>query len=116
MGLDFMKRTTKTFKRSWDRGREELKKPRLFDSEVPPATRIISASPVGDHCAIDLGKEYVLRSLPENQIGVYASRSLVATGTPPPQVLAAINNGGGVALGVVIACHPLSGSIDVEIR
>ena len=116
MGIDFLKRTAKTFRRSWDRGKRELERPCLFDREVLTATRTVTVSPVQEHRRLDAGKEYIVRSLSGTEVGVYDRTALIARGTPPVEVVAAIDASGGVALGLVTAYHPLSGQSDLEVR
>ena len=115
MGLDFVRRVAKSFKKKWDRGREELATPDLFTQhpELKKRRIVIRAAP---GCKLEVNQEYLVRVESEN-IMVYKGENFVGAGKGcPSEVRGTIESSGGYAVAKVEQVHPLSGAADVTLK
>lgn len=115
MGVDFLRKVAKPYKRGWDRGLRQLCLPDLFAQENPTVRRTFVARGVGAEAAV-AGMECELRARAPDRIDVYRNCAAVAIAErAPSDLVSAIAARGGVALGRVTNVHTLSGALDFEV-
>lgn len=115
MGLDFLRRTAKSSKKAWNHGKADLSNPTLFSGQPECQTRTVLAD--ADDGAKPCAGEPVTLHLEEQGILLVRERTRIGkVGNPPPDVLNAIRNAGGCALGHISQVNQLSGTVDVEIH
>jgi hypothetical protein len=115
MGLDFLHRTAKSSRKAWNHGKLELSNPTLFAQEPGCQTRTVLADAddgakprTGEPVTLHMGEQGILLVREKTRIG--------KVGNPPSDLVAAIRNAGGCALGHIRQVNPLSGTVDVEIQ
>jgi hypothetical protein len=111
MGLDFLDKTAKGFRRSCRKGFERLKSAYLFDPAVSPIQRSFLAR-TSDTTCFGPGQEVVLRA-DEGRITLYHDENPVGVCDAPPEAILQKIREAGVALGQLEAIHQFSGSVDV---
>jgi hypothetical protein len=113
MGLDFITRCTPTFKRSWDKGRQDIEQFDLFTRHPELRDRTFRLFPTND-TDFQAGEELVFR-FHEGQLIAFRGRTPVGvfTNTTPALVEAVQQAPQGVTCGRVDKIHPLSRSADV---
>lgn len=115
MGVDFIKKCAKGFKKSWDRAKLDLAAPNLFkhDLQLAPRTYCASLSPGTDSPP---GREFLLR-MEGSDLRLYDGTSPVGSikGTPISLVAAVKSDGCGVAVARVVRVHEFSGAVDVSV-
>ena len=117
MGIDFVVRQTKAFKRSWDRGLDYLKTPDLFTQQPEEQQRTYSVTPRNDH-EFKAGQQCILRVLDgQTDIQVYFEAMHIGSiNSPPSRLVNAIDvHGSSVAMGTVNTVHPISGIADITV-
>lgn len=109
MGVDFIRKCAKTFRKSWDQHRVDLATRDLFTREPLCISRAVLAK--------DLGVGRLTPGMPVtirvDDSGLVALNETVAVARlirPAPSLIAAIQDGGGYASGVV---GPKQGQSDV---
>lgn len=116
MGVDFLYRVRKYFKRRWDRGRNDLCQPTLFTKTPSQRPRKVLLTAF-DNGAVPEGDTIVLRA--SGQALVAYSKQNTPLGNcaePPAELLAKILESGGAAVGTICKVHPLSSRFDVEVN
>jgi hypothetical protein len=115
MGIDWITACAPTWERSWDRGREQLAQPELFQPHIPDVQRTFRVRSVNGH-KFSVGMRYNLR-LDGDSIVVYDGINHVATApAPPPEIVKVIRESGfGHAVGCVTKVYPHSGSADMAV-
>ena len=114
MGLDFIRRAAKGFTKAWDRGRTSLAEPSLFTRYPESRTRTVIAELLPD-CQVKVGAELAVCFDGDQLILVEETNQIGCMRNPPPDLVAAVRNAGGYALGQIRQFNPLSGTADVEI-
>jgi len=113
MGLDFIRLTAPTHRKSWDRSKIELATPDLLTRHPECKTRSVIA-------VIDQGYELpkdtkVAVCVRDKQLIVVRENTVVGrVAEPPPDIYKAIDNSGEVALGRIAKVNHLSGTVDVD--
>jgi hypothetical protein len=113
MGLDFIRRTTDTFRRKWDRSKERFKIEDIF-CLPPEKLRLITINPVCP-AAFGAGKKYELAAN-SKQIDVYLDRELIGVClAPPASIVDDLVQVGGIAEGIFWGQREYSGLIDLAV-
>jgi len=116
MGVDFLYLVRRTFKRRWDRGREDFIRPNLFSGQPAGQPRTVLMA-IRYGALVAPGEELLLRPS-GNALAAY-SRDNVAVGeceSPPADVMTAIRQHGGAAIGLPVKVHDLSQTADVAVQ
>ena len=114
MGADFIEKTARTFRRTWDRERVRLATPTLFTRDPELAPRTIAGTLLGD-AHVSAGEQVTI-DLEGTQL--VARRGLVpiaAFPDPPADVLRAMEASFAVATGQVEEVHPISRVVEVSL-
>jgi hypothetical protein len=115
MGIDFIKKAAKSFKRSWDRGRTELAQPNLFQNNPKLEPSAIAAHPAPGH-EFKAADEYVARPSGD-KLYLYCGEKCVGEAPHATKdALNAISQAGNVALAKVVKTHPISGTADITLQ
>jgi hypothetical protein len=114
MGLDFLRRTAKNSTKAWDRSKTELSVPTLFSQQPDCQTRTVLAEFDGVMPAA--GDALTLHVQDRNMMVVHENTCVGRVGNPPADLLTAIRDAGGCALGHVRQINQLSGTCDVEVK
>lgn len=115
MGLDFIRRRAKTFTKSWNRNKTDLARPTLFTRYPECRSRSLIADLHAD-AGVAPGAEVLVCVRGTELSLVSGTTPIGATSRPPPDLLTAIRQAGGNALGRVTRLNPISGTADVEIE
>jgi hypothetical protein len=115
MGLDFLRRTAKTSAKAWDRGKADLSIPSLFTQQPERQTRTVLAD-YDEGVQLSSGEALTLHLQDKNMLVVRENTRVGEVGNPPPDIVAAIRDAGGCALGQVQHVNQLSRTVDVEIK
>jgi len=110
MGVDFILKKKKGFRRSWDGRRQGVAKFTLFALE--PRTFSVEQENGG----LRVGQEYTLR-VRDGAIAVYAdgNRPVGLCRNAPTDLLSDIKTTGGIAVGRVARVGPANGSADIQV-
>lgn len=115
MGLDFIRKRGGSFKKSWSGGAAKLSQPSLFTRYPECRSRSVVAS-FEDNILIDFAVPLVIHVDGASLALVRDTARIGTVLTPPADLLSAIQNVGGCALGRVSQLNPLSGTANVEIE
>ncbi len=115
MGLDFIRRRAKTFTKSWHRNKTDLARPTLFTRYPECRSRSLIAD-LDAEAGVSPGVEVLVCARGAELTIVRGTTPIGATSRPPPDLISAIRQAGGDALGRVTRLNPISGTADVEIE
>jgi hypothetical protein len=115
MGLDFIRRRAKTFTKTWSRNRTDLARPTLFTRYPECRSRSVIADLASD-AGISQGTRVLVCARGAELLLVSGTTQIGAASRPPSDLLSAIHQAGGNALGHVTRINPISGTADVEIE
>jgi len=115
MGLDFIRRRAKTFTKSWNRNKAELARPTLFTRYPECRSRSVIAD-LTESAGLSEGSQ-VLVAAHGTQLALISGTTQIGTAAhPPSDLMSAIHQVGGNALGHITRINPISGTADVEIE
>ncbi len=115
MGLDFIRRAARTFKKSWSKGAASLAQPTLFTKYPECRSRSVVAA-IHSGAQLEPNASYAVH-VDGEALRIVKEVTPIATGvTPPPDLFAAVKGAGGCALGRITKINPLSGTANVEIE
>lgn len=114
MGVDFITKCTKTYRMSWERGREKFVTQDLFVKHPEVRGRSFRAAHLsGD--GYTAGEELLLHRT-GGDVSVFRGRSHVGDlRNPPPGILGVIDAAGGAVCARVERTHLRSGDADVAV-
>lgn len=114
MGIDFLKRTSRTFERCFQRGYEDLRDVRLFDPSVTVEQRTFIAQL--DETPTSQEDPLVLR-LAGEKIEVYSNeRRIAVSENPPAAILEKLRAADqGLAVAHISQIHEISGTADISV-
>ena len=115
MGIDFIRRRAKTFTKAWNRNRVDLAQPTLFTRYPECHSRSIVADFVSND-RVSIGASVMVRASGTELVLVDGLTSIGTVSNPPYDLMTAINEAGGHALGHITKINPISGTVDVEIE
>src|ERR1700741_667489 len=107
MGLDFIRRVARSFKKSWTGGATALSQPTLFTKYPECRSRSVVAS-IDDGASLEIGGAYAVHVDGRSLCLVKETAKVATAHTPPPDLFSAIKDSGGCALGRVSKINPLS--------
>lgn len=115
MGLDFLRRTAKSSRKAWNHGKTDLSNPTLFGGQSECQTRTVLAD--ADDGAKPCPGEAVTLYMEQQGILLVREKTRIGkVGNPPHDLVDALRNAGGSALGHIRQVNQLSGTVDVEIQ
>jgi hypothetical protein len=116
MGVDFITTCTKTFEKSWDRGRKELAAPTLF-TDIPKGQRQTFVVTPRPSRVLTNGRWYEVAIIDEHVVlmdGIDAVGDF--TNIPKFALQRITESGCGVAAAYAHSIHEMSGAADVTLR
>jgi hypothetical protein len=114
MGADFLERTKKSFKRSWDRERVALATSDLLTQQPDCAVRSVVGEIIGN-AQLSPGERLTVE---KDGTGLVARRGLidvVRISQAPPDVVRGINQSCGVAVGTVDQVHDPARVVEITV-
>lgn len=114
MGIDFIRKATKSFVKAWDNGRRELATADLFTSQPEPATRTAAFMLLhnGSLCA---GDSVVVEADGTALVARHGLGQVARADNPPPALLEAVRNSCGIAQGTVQHIHTIAGTAEISL-
>lgn len=114
MGVDFIRRATPNFRKSWNHGKHELSIPTLFTRAPDTQKRSLVAEcsainqmRTGSAITVVAEGDWLLTLSGTQPVGKIRS--------VPTDVMRRIQEAGGIAVATICDIHPLSETIDVEL-
>ncbi|MBD2843543.1 hypothetical protein [Erythrobacter rubeus] len=114
MGTEFLAKTKRAFKKSWDKSAELANTPDLFRKEVETTSTCFEAETL-EGVNPDIGDEFCVRIEDGKLIGRDGLTPTIRLSNPTPATRAAIESAGGVATAKVINLDAISGVVEVSI-
>jgi hypothetical protein len=114
MGVDFLERAKKTFKRSWDRERVALATPDLLRRE-PGCAGVTVAGDIAPGAEVGPGEKLTVELAPRGLIARRGLTEIIRMPDAPPQVVEAVRQACGVAVGTVEQVHEPAGVAEISI-
>jgi len=114
MGADFIEKTGRSFRKSWDKGRLERATADLF-SRTPECASLSGAAEVREGVILREGETLVIQM---TEAGLVARRGIVEVArfiTPPNSLLQVVEQGCGIGRGRVEAFHELAQVAEISI-
>lgn len=115
MGLDFIRRAAKGFNKAWDRGRTSLAMPSLFSHNPQLGRRSVIVEFIPDFTP-RVGCEYAVCFSGPDLVMLDEVNCVGVLKSPPPDLVDAVRDAGGAALGQITRFNPISGTGDVEVE
>jgi hypothetical protein len=112
MGIDFIRQKRAGHRKAW-REQTMLGTTDLFQQQPAPAVRLFRATSSAGSM-LRTGQHVVLRRMDDGVVVCDGTRSVAAVHNPPADLLAALDQGGGVACATVDAEHPAAGLADLR--
>lgn len=114
MGVDFIRRVAKTFKKSWDHSRVDLATRELFTREPLCITRISVARDLGTE-RLTQGVRVIVRIDGDGLTAVIGTLRVARLVNPSQSLVAAIESAGGYANGVIGAREQGNDILEISI-
>ena len=115
MGVDFIKRTKKSFKKGLDRSRTELGTPKLFSRDPDQQPRSYKATIRGGR-AVCADEKVGVRLLEGDKVVAVDGLDVVAEmASPSDELLEALRESHGEACGTVLAVHEMAAVAEIEV-
>lgn len=114
MGVDFIERARKTFKRSWDRERVALATPDLLRRE-PACAGVTVAGDIAEGAEVEPGEKLTVELGARGLIGRRGLTEVVRMPGAPPEIVEAVRQAYGVAVGTVEQVHEPAGVAEISI-
>jgi hypothetical protein len=114
MGVDFLERTKKTFKRSWDRERVALATPDLLRRE-PGCAGVSVAGDIVEGAEVEVGDRLTVELALRGLIARRGLTDVVRMPDAPPEVIEAVRQAYGAAVGTVEQVHEPAGVAEISL-
>lgn len=114
MGVDFLERAKKTFKRSWDRERVALATPDLLRRE-PGCAGVTVAGDIIEGREVETGEKLTVELAARGLIARRGLTEIVRMPDAPPEIVESVRQACGVAVGTVEQVHEPAGVAEVSI-
>jgi hypothetical protein len=115
MGVDFVSGKAKRFAKGWDREAIALGCPDLF--KPPPASeRRLIQGELNPGARVQVGDVLVARLTDSGLVAYRMEVAVVMFEAPPAEVLAAVQDGCGVATARIVEVGELSGTVKVSLE
>jgi hypothetical protein len=114
MGVDFLERTKKTFKRGWDRAAVALATPDLLRRE-PGCAGVSVAGDIVQGVEVEVGEKLTVDLAPRGLVARRGLTEVVRMPQAPPEVVEAVRQACGVAVGTIEQVHEPAGVAEISI-
>lgn len=114
MGVDFLERTKKTFKRSWDRERVALATPDLLRRE-PGCAGVSVAGDIVEGAEVETGEKLTVELAARGLIARRGLTEIIRIPDAAPEIVEAVRQACGVAVGTVEQVHEPAGVAEISI-
>lgn len=113
MGVDFLERAKKTFRRSWDRAAVALATPDLL-RRVPGCAGVSVAGDIVEGVEVEPGEKLTVELAARGLIARRGLTEVVRMPKAPPEVIEAVRQGHG-AVGTVEQVHEPAGVAEISL-
>jgi len=114
MGLEFIRKAAKPFRRCWDDGRRILGTAGLF-TEEPVAESRSAPFDLAPDALLNSGDVVVVESDGSSLIARQKLREVARTMNPPAELLHAVQQSCGIAKGIIDQVHTLSRVAEISV-
>ena len=114
MGVDFLERAKKTFRRSWDRERVALATPDLLRRE-PGCAGVSVAGDIVPGAEVEVGDKLTVELAPRGLIARRGLSEVIRMPDAPPDVVDAVRQAFSAAVGTVEQVHEPAGVAEISI-
>ena len=115
MGVDFINKTKKSFKKGLDRSRTELATPKLFSRDTHQQPRSYKAR-IRDNHVLRADEKVGVRLLEEDQVVAVDGLDVVAEmASPSDELIEALRQSHGEACGTVLVVHEMASVAEIEV-
>jgi hypothetical protein len=114
MGIEFIRKAAKTFKRRWDEGRRELGTSDLFTCEPTHLPRTLPFD-LGAAADLHIGETVTVEAEGNVLIARLRLTTIARAENPPAAVMRAMQESCGIAKGVVQQVHDLARVAEISL-
>lgn len=114
MGIDFIRKRARWFRKGLDKRRVELGTPGLFSRALESVPRSYVAS-VGTGESITLGEELCVCLKGDQLVALRGIRQVACFSAPPPELLNGLTASFGEACGKVEVVHEIASVVEISI-
>jgi hypothetical protein len=114
MGVEFIRKSAKTFKKSWDWHRVRLATPTLF-TQQPTSTARTSAADIATGATLQKGEAVTVQLCDTDLVAMRDLSEVAYFVDPPPDVVSAVQESYGVASGTVEQINNIAGIVEISI-
>ena len=114
MGVDFISKTRKSFRKRLDQSLVDLGTPDLF-TRKPSCQPRTYAGTVHTGAGLDLGEEVIIRFCDGEVIAQRGIDIVAEIHTPPMELVSGLMEAGGVAYGIIQEVYEMAGTVEVAI-
>ena len=114
MGIEFIRKAAKPFRRLWDEGRKALGTAGLFTEQPTPEGRSAPFDLAPD-ASLNVGDVVVVEAEGESLIARQRLHEVARIINPPAELLQAVQQSSGVAKGTIDQVHMLSRVAEISV-
>lgn len=114
MGTDFLERTKKTIKRSWDRERVALATSDLLTRHPDRVSRSVVGEIIGD-AKLSQGEKLTVEKDSDGLIARRGLTDVVRISQAPPDVVRGVEDSCGIGVGIVDLVHGPAGIVEMTV-
>lgn len=115
MGVDFIDKTKKSFKKALDRSRTELATPMLFSKDADQQARSYEAR-IRSGCVLWADAKVGVRLVEGDRVAVVDGLDVVAElPSPSEELIGALRASHGEACGTVLVVHEMASVAEIEV-
>ncbi len=114
MGVEFIRRVAKSFKRSWDEARRQLGTADLFTRE-PSCVARSAPFEIANGAAVQAGDSVTVEKEGAALIARHRLMEVARTNCPPTDLLRAVEESCGVAKGTIEQVHNLAQVVEISL-
>jgi hypothetical protein len=114
MGVEFIRKAAKTFKKSWDWQRVRLATPTLFTQQPTSTPRTIAAD-MASGASLQKGEAVTVQLRGTNLVAMHGLSEVAYFVDPPPDVVSAVQESYGIASGTVEQINNIAGIVEISL-
>jgi hypothetical protein len=114
MGVEFIRKSAKTFKKSWDWHRVSLATPTLFTQQPTCVARTIAAD-MASGASLQTGEAVTVQLSGTDLVAMRGLSEVAYFVDPPLDVVSAVQESYGVASGTIEQINNIAGIVEISI-
>ena len=115
MGIEFLEKKGATIRKSWNGGARRLAAPDLFTKHPECVTRSVTGEPAPG-AQLKAGERLRLECMDQKLLAYRGTTVVVVCEHPAPDLLAAIHDTGGCAVGKMGKMRKRSNTVEIEVK